>query len=387
LSPKDLQAINALCVAPLPAAVVANDDRLALIVHLPRAAGLIAIDERRLALNPDPARAWLGASPGRRLLALQSAWRDDPNWNDLWHVPSLKPQPTGWKNDPILARRQVLGSLAACQPGDWYALADFTQALKASNPDFQRPDGDYTAWYIHDRHDQPLMGFEHWDEVEGALLRYLITGPLHWLGAVDLGSEADPGPPTAFRLAGVGPPIAFRLAGAGLPFLALAPLLEKEPAPGSPASPPLVVGDDFCVRVPWDASLYTRFQLARFADLSGREPDHVRYRLSPASLGRARREGITSDQISAFLARASDGHVPARVSEGVRRWYARGGSVRIEPGMVLRVDRPETLAALRRDPAIASLLGEVLGPQAVLVPRANVRQVRRWLQERGYLDN
>jgi hypothetical protein len=54
--------------------------------------------------------------------------------------------------------------------------------------------------------------------------------------------------------------------------------------------------------------------------------------------------------------------------------------------VVLRVDRPETLGALRREPAIARLLGEALGPQAVLVPRANVKQVRRWLLEQGYLE-
>jgi hypothetical protein len=142
LSPKDLQAINAVCVSPLPAANVADDDRLALTIHLPRSAGLVAIDEGRLVLNPDPARGWLGASPGQRLLSLQSAWRDDADWNDLWRVPSLKPQPTGWKNDPVLARRRVLGFLSHCQPGDWYGLADLTRAVKESVPDFQRPDGD-----------------------------------------------------------------------------------------------------------------------------------------------------------------------------------------------------------------------------------------------------
>jgi hypothetical protein len=54
--------------------------------------------------------------------------------------------------------------------------------------------------------------------------------------------------------------------------------------------------------------------------------------------------------------------------------------------VVLRVDRPETLKALRHNPAVARLLGEVLGPQAVLVPRDKVRQVRRWLAEQGYLE-
>ncbi len=394
LSPKDLQAINALCVSPLPsanvaAAKLADDDRLALVVHLPRAAGLVAIDEGRLALNSDLARAWLVASPAQRLLALQSAWRDDADWNDLWRVPSFKPQPTGWKNDPALARRQVLGCLAHCRPGEWYGLDDLTQSVKASNPDFQRPDGDYTAWYIHDLGGQALMGFEHWDEVEGALLRYLVGGPLHWLGVLDLGFEEGTGQPTAFRLA-----------EAGLSLLELASPPEAEPPPSqadapagqadAPASqagvPDLIVNNDFSVHVRTDASLYTRFQLARFADFLGREADHVRYRMSPTSLARARRGDISLDQINAFLARTSGGRAPAVVLDRLRRWSERSGRVRLEPGVVLRVDRPETLKALRRNPAMARLLGEALGPQAVLVPRDNVRQVRRWLVEQGYLE-
>ena len=375
LAPKDLQAINALCVSPLPAAQVTDDDRLAFIVQLARGAELITTDEARLALNPDRARAWLVASPSQRLLMLQRGWRADEDWNDLWHVPSLKPQPTGWKNDPVLARRQALGFLSHCQPGDWYGLDEFTRAIKASHPDFQRPDGDYTAWYIQDRDGQPLMGFEHWDEVEGALLRYLICGPLHWLGAVDLSFEGEAGQSTAFRLT-----------DSGLALLELAPPPEGEPALSSTGSPDLFVGDDLTVRVPLTASLYTRFQLARFADHLGREADHVRYRISPRSLGRARQADITPDQISAFLARASGGRVPAKLPDALRSWGERSGSVRLEPGVVLRVDHPEILKSLHRDPAIARLLGETLGPQAVLVPRANVTRVRRWLLEQGYLD-
>jgi hypothetical protein len=373
LYPKELQAINALCVSPLPAASVADDERLAFIVHLSLAAKLVTAAEGRLTLNPDPARAWLQASATQRLLALQTTWRDDPNWNDQWRVPTLRPQATGWKNDPALARGKGLSFLADCRPGDWYRLDELTQAVKASDPDFQRPDGDYTTWYIQDLNGLPLMGFEHWEDVEGALLRYLVSGPLHWLGVTDLGLETDSGQPTAFRLADT-----------GLSLLGLAPLPEAE-APSS-TSPDMEVNDDFTVRVPSAACLYSRFQLARFADLSGRGTDHVRYRLSPASLTRARRGGITIDQISTFLTRVSGNRVPARVSDGLGVWQERSGSARLEQGVVLRVNRSETLKALRQDPDIAPLLGEVLGPQAVLVPRPNVKQVRRWLVEQGYLD-
>jgi hypothetical protein len=394
LAPKDLQALNATCVTPVPPASAADDDRLALIVHLCLAAGLVTVSQDRLALSPDPARAWLQAGPAHQLLALQSAWCNDPGWNDLWHVPSLKPQPTGWKNDPVMTRHRVLDFLAHLHAGDWYSLAELVQAIKSTQPDFQRPDGDYTSWYIHDSQGQPLMGFEHWDDVEGELLRYLICAPLHWLGVTHVGHSAD-----------LGRPVAFCLAASGLPLLARLTPASVQPAPGQrdfapspagelrndqsqapPGGSPLVVRDDFSVWVARDTSLYTRFQLARFADFLGRETDRVGYRISSTSLARARRQGITQEQISPFLTRSSRGRTPARVVEGLRKWYGRSGSVRLEQSIVLRVARPEILKVLQDHAEIGPLLGESLGPQAVLIPRGNVEQVRRWLLKQGYLD-
>ena len=45
-----------------------------------------------------------------------------------------------------------------------------------------------------------LRGFEHWDEVDGRLIRYIITGPLHWLGVLDLARPEAEQEVTAFRL-------------------------------------------------------------------------------------------------------------------------------------------------------------------------------------------
>jgi hypothetical protein len=330
----------------------------------------------------------LQAAPADRLAALQTAWRDDPAWNDLWHVPSLKPQPTGWKNDPVLARQKVLELMTYCHRGQWYDVDEFIKAVKSWNPDFQRPDGDYTSWYIHDLQGESLMGFEHWDAVEGELLRYLLSGPLHWLGLVDLGYNVETEDLIVFRVADS------RLIGAGpgdQP--AAGDLVQRKEnvveveSPPQEGARPLTVQGDFIIRVAQEVNLYTRFQLARFADFVGRETGYISYRISPAGLARARHQGITGEQIGAFLARHSAGSVPARVLDGLRTWYNRSGTARLEQGVILRVDRPEILQALRKHPEISPLLGEVLGPQAVLVPRANVEQVRRWLLRQGYLED
>jgi hypothetical protein len=69
----------------------------------------------------------------------------------------------------------------------WWNLPSFVNAIHDIQPDFQRPAGDYDSWFIRkDNSDDFLRGFSSWDEVDGALLRFLITGPLHWLGFYDL---------------------------------------------------------------------------------------------------------------------------------------------------------------------------------------------------------
>jgi hypothetical protein len=379
ISPRNLQAINSLCLHPVPAddlTAAPGANRLVFILHLCQVARLIVEHERRLTVNPDPARAWLQSPPRRRLFILQTAWREDRDWNDLQHVPSLKLQPTGWKNDPLLARQAIVRFLAVLQPLTWYRLDDLVAIIKARNPDFQRPDGDYSTWYILDRQDQPLMGFEHWDEVEGALIRYLATRPLHWLGVVDLGHTGGQAVPMVFRLTESS---AYVLGQAELP-------AEETGASAQPTRREgFTIGDNFAVRAAQDANLYDRFQLARFADFVGREEGDAVYCITPGRVALAMRQGVTFEQIKAFLLRTTNGQVPDYVLDALKRWQTGGAVARLERALVLHVDTPETLSALRDDPSIGPLLGEATGPQSALIPADHERQVRRWLTEHGYL--
>ena len=74
---------------------------------------------------------------------------------------------------------------------EWWALEGFIMAVKETEPDFQRPGGDYDSWYIRgEDSEEYLTGFDNWEAIEGALLEYYLTGPMHWLGLVDLADEA-----------------------------------------------------------------------------------------------------------------------------------------------------------------------------------------------------
>ena len=341
------------------------------LLHLGQRAELLAIKHGRLRPEREPTRAWLQQSAPEQIYSLQHVWRTDPTWNDLWHVPDLLPQPTGWENSPMLGRAKILEYLSTLTPEAWYALDDFVAAIKRIDPDFQRPSGDYDSWYIQDAQGRLLMGFENWDKIDGALIRCFLTHTLPILGVIDLGLPAETSAPAAFRLS-----------AQSQNFVA------GQPITPSPAEkmPFLRADPNFYISVPVQASLFDRFQLARFAELDRREPERVVYHITQASVGRALRNGVTADQMAAFLARVTNNRTPLKVVETLRTWGSRQDTVKFEQVTLLRLKNDALAAELRQNPALALLLGESLNSQTILIPADKVAEVRRILQELGYME-
>jgi hypothetical protein len=343
--------------------------RLAFLHHLVRRLGWLHVtDAGHLRPDPGPVAAWLQASTGQQQRTLADAWRGDPTWNDLFHVPTLRPEDTGaWRNDPLLARQAILRHLETCAQDTWYNLDDVASAVKRADPDFQRPDGDYTSWYIRDAATGAyLAGFESWDAVEGAFIRYLIAGPLAWLGLTDVGAAVAGEPPTAFRLT-----------PAGAAFLGLAePPPEPEPAP-------LALRPDFTVLAP-PTRRYERFQLARVADWA-RTGDPFVYRLTPTSLERARRQGIPVARVLEFLGRATGAPVPRFVEAALTRWEARGTEARLDRVVLLRLSSAELMAQVASSPPTRHLIQEQVGPTAALVRERDWPRLVAALGEMGLL--
>src|SRR5690606_31938877 len=86
------------------------------------------------------------------------------------------------------------------QPSGWYRIPEIVAAIQQSDPEFQRPLAQFDVWELrHSVTQESLQGFDHWDAVEGELLRFLLRNPLHWLGAVDL-AEPSAGDEWLFSL-------------------------------------------------------------------------------------------------------------------------------------------------------------------------------------------
>ncbi len=195
----------------------------------------------------------------------------------------------------------MLQNLARLQPEMWFSQDDVVTAIKQVEPDFQRPTGNYDTWYIRDTTTQEfLKGFEQWNLVEGRLLRFLLQGPLHWLGIVDL-AEPSAGDDMQVSLSALGA----RWLGHDL----------AEPA--DDPRRPLEIDGDFTLALSLNESLSERFRVERFAQWQKSYPRYE-YQINQRSLKRAADEGISPDRILTFLRRRSH-RVPENVVSALTR--------------------------------------------------------------------
>jgi hypothetical protein len=355
---------------------LADPLRFEMLYALAQGLGWLAPDRGRWVVDNQRVGEWLRLTHWEQMSLLFSTWRDSIGWNDLRHTPGLTAEGE-WVSDAPHARRRLLRLLKALDAKGWYRVADIVGVMKRADPDFQRPDGNYSGWYLRDAETgRYLSGFESWELVEGRLLRFLLEGPLFWLGAVALGDGLPHEAPV------------FRLTPAGAAWL-------NSRMPSEPPQPAkLGVAEDFTVIAPLLLPLLDRYRLARFTDAAQggqwetrREmvmPAATRHRITRASLARARAAGIKGNDALAILRRAAGGRVPPRVAAALERYDMLGGKVRITRGAVLRVTDAATLAALRADSMIAPLLGDLISAQAVIVPEKHVDRLLAILKDSGY---
>jgi hypothetical protein len=336
-------------------------------------AGLLYSDEKRIRPHPQIARGWMQSPYPEQAAMLVQAWRESWRWNDLWRVPGLQPEATGWQNDPRCPRRLMLEILAELDPETWWTLDSLLSAVKTGRPNFQRSSGDFDAWYIRDANTgRYLRGFAFWDQVEGALLRYLVTGPLAWLGMVELGEDK------------VGTVIAFRPTPAGRTFAQVGTF----PYPAGPSDARIRVYADATVVVPAAVNRFTRFQAARLAEWEpvGVRATVYRYRLTPRSLERAAKAGIPLSRALTFLASRSGRPLPASVAQAVEAWQEHGTQIRLREVKLLQVRDPDVLERLRAAPGVRPLLGESVGPLAVIVRPTDWPRLISAIAELGLLS-
>lgn len=308
-------------------------------------------------LRPEPVRKFLESPREQAINSLRDAWHESGTFNELRQIQGLTFEGE-WKNQPQETREFLLNLLDPIPDGQWWSIPAFIRDIKLKYPDFQRPAGDYDSWFIKRGIDGVfLRGFASWDEVDGALIRYLITGPLHWLGLVDLASPEEGAAPAAFR-------------SARLP-------VRLEDAK-------LTVTSQGRIAVPRLVPRAARYQIARFCVWDEEKADEYRYHVTVDSLERARKHGLKTDPLLAILRKNASAPIPPPFVRALQRWEMNGTEARMENFIVLKVSKPDVLKELKASKA-GRFLGEQLGPVTVVVKPGAQSKILAALAELGLL--
>jgi hypothetical protein len=347
--------------------------------------------------HPERTRAFLEAPRGIALAQLVQGWMADPHYNELRLLPGLRFE-GDWTNNALRSRQTILELVSQIPENRWWSLAAFVTAIREQHPDFQRPAGDYDSWFIR-QESAPggaftsatpagsyLRGFGAWDEVDGALVRFLVTGPMHWLGLLDLATSEPALQETGAHDAGArnpSTPSALRLSS-WVEALWHGDAPENIPAENAPIK---ATGDGQLTLTTLTPRA-VRYQVARFCQWEGEKEREGRleyfYRITPAALERAKAQGLRATQLTGLLRRHCDGPLPPTLIHALERWESAGTQAQVEPALILRVTSPEIIAALRKTRA-ARCLGETLNETMVTIRPGMEDQVLSGLAEIGYL--
>lgn len=337
------------------------------VVHaLLSAVKLISSSEQPVA---EDARPFLEMKRGEALNWLVNGWRASVLFDELCLMPGVQCEGS-WRHDPSVARDKVLSFLSELPPEPWWNLDSFIKAIFEREPDFQRSAGDFDTWLVRDAQTgESLTGFAHWHEVDGALIRYLITGPMHWLGLMDLASPAEGQPVTAFRLSDWSEKLLL-----GVP---LDDLPEEDETIEAFSNGSFIAGR-YTPRL-------ARYQVSRFCLWTDETNAQYAYQITPSSLEAAIGQGLKIFHLEKLLSRFSKAAPPALL-KALHQWQDKGSQARMHPGMVLRVADPRILTALRDTPA-GRFLGDILSPTSALIHPGATEKIVDALARLGYLSD
>ena len=318
---------------------------------------------------PEDARPFLEMPRAEALTWLVRGWRVSDLFNELHLVPGLVCE-GAWHNDPKAARNFLLDVLGEIPEGKWWNLDSFVRAIYARKPDFQRPAGDFDSWLIREAESgDSLAGFQHWDAVDGALIRYLVTGPLHWLGLIDLAAPSADAPPAAFCFSDWAPEL----------------LMGKPIENAAKEDQSIKAFSDGTITASTLTPRLARYQVSRFCLWVDERDWKYKYQLTPKSLQAAGLQGLKPSHLEILLNKYGEAPPPSLI-KALHQWDQKGGQVRIFPGVILMVETPAILAALRDSPA-GRFISESLGPTAAIIEPGAARKVAAALVRLGYLSD
>ncbi|PKO09733.1 MAG: hypothetical protein CVU40_10595 [Chloroflexi bacterium HGW-Chloroflexi-2] len=320
-------------------------------------------------LDPDQVRNFLETSREKSLMMLTNHWIESKQLNEMELMPDFIIEGVLDRNHHNV-RQFLLDQISLVPSGQWWNLESFVSYVFQINPDFQRPAGNYDTWYIKKAETgEYLRGFEHWDVIDGAYIRFMLTGPLFWLGLVDLACSESDNKIQAFKCSQW-----------------YANLLSNHPPDAiKPEDVKLLIDSYGKIVIPLRFSRSIRYQISRFCDWNGKSKDGYAFQISPVSLQRAKDQGLKISHFLKIVQSVLPHPFPPKLKSALENWEHHGTQAHFTQAILLHLADPEAINQLQNTSA-KKFIQAILNPNTVAVLPNGVEQVRKTLIEMGYLS-
>ena len=295
------------------------------------------------------------------------SWMEDGLINELKLLPDILFEGK-WKNNPKKTRNNLLEIIAKLPQNKWWRISDFIDWMYHRHPDFQRSGGEFETWFIKDAvNDEYLNGFDNWHRVEGELLHFFLTGPLFWMGILDLAAAEEGAQPFTFRKSGWSDK-----------------LLENKPVEYSTREiSEFTLRKNGTILLPVNTQRELHYQIARFCVWEKIQPKHYRYKISQTAVRRAKTQHISTGQIKMLFKKSAKKPIPRNILVALDRWDKKQSQINLEKHILIRVVSPDILDQIEESSAKRYIRGRLNETTAVTTPN-DIRRLEDMLIEMGY---
>ncbi len=395
-----LAALNAPADAP---GDEASNARLWFIRRLLAVMG--ELDSDGVAFRPADKGKLLTLPVAQRIRQAFDAWSGSGAWNELNRI-STEHQGYDYRRDapPELARARsailrLIARLAAHTAGQrmsWTPTAQLIEQARRSEYQFLFPrrqryidmtgnSSFYDTPYYGGNNpfgmSFPTVNNEHkgWDAVERQVIVAMLTGPLHWMGLVNLGYSAGAAPGEGNEPAG------YRLTETGAWLLGLADQPEFVESGGR-----VLIQPNFTILAMEPISDAVLLDLDAFAESQGGDRATT-YRLTRQSVYRAQRAGWDAQRIRAFLEQHQGAPIPANVQRSLDEWQTQHQRITFRRGaLAIQYADDSARAGVQDALARAGAQRQPLSPSFDLITAAGkgavaLERLSQALSEAGWL--
>ncbi len=319
------------------------------------------------------------------LLQLIQTWKESEQIDELLLIPDLYVDEL-FVHNPSKLRTHVFHFLKRIRGNGWWSFSGFLSAVKQEAPDFLREQDDTGSWLIRNRQKSQ---FRDWENIEGEYLQFLLAGPFHWLGIVDIAYAANNKGLSEEEKSKL-PISAFRISRMGEQSLeaSLATVQENRQyrLANQEKTPPKVTIDGR-VAVTAGTSRSLRYHIARYCEWEKIQPDRWIFRITPQSLREAAQMDLPADKFVGMLRRAGDRSLPEPLMTAIEHWIQTDSQATMFQATVLTVTNPEWINNLMNSKDTAKWIQQRLNPNTVLIRSKGEEAVRRALIEMGALTD